>query len=140
MKIEIGKRYTRGNGKLTGKLEKYEHNSAYLFCPDTRNLFVRDTGHRYANYSESEKLVKEFVDVSKDTLFVKAPTKKYLVGGINQSPKELNFAYISVLYHQKGDLDIVIGAPYSSRCASSFNKVSLAKLIEELQAIHDVME
>lgn len=140
MKLEVGKRYIRGDGKITAKLEKYGHNSAYLFCPYTRNLYVRDTGHRYSNYSESEKLVEEFVDVAKDTLFVKAPTKKQLVGAIDQRHRELAFALVSVNVNSSKSIELVVGAPFREHSACTFNKTSLAKLIEELQAIHDVME
>lgn len=140
MKLEIGKRYISGNGNITAKLEKYTHNSAYLFCPHTRNLYVRCTGYPYAKYGESEKLVKEFVDVVKDTLFVKEPTKKYLVGAIDQLPRELGYAPVSVDVNSSRSIDLVVGAPFRNRSACAFNKLTLAKLIEELQAIHDVME
>lgn len=140
MKIEVGKRYTRGDGGVTGALKIYTHNTIYLQDPKTGNLYIKENGERYRDSSYSEKLVMEFVDVNKDTLFVKAPTKKQLVGGINKAPKELNFAYISVVNDLDKYVDIVIGAPYASRCASNFDKKTLATLIEELQAIHDVME
>lgn len=38
-----------------------------------------------------------------------------------------------------GGIELVIGSLWQSRCASSFSKIGLEKLIEQLQVVHSLM-
>jgi hypothetical protein len=52
-----------------------------------------------------------------------------------------NDAYISVNPNHHNDrVKVVVGARYEDRYCASFDKPSLQDLIDELQAVHDVME
>jgi hypothetical protein len=64
-------------------------------------------------------------------------TKTTIKGVIDGSLS--NGAYISIdpIGHT---INLVVGAKYCNQCASLFDKPSLQELINELQAVHDVME
>ena len=51
-----------------------------------------------------------------------------------------NDAYISIDTDDLPSINLVVGAQYCNQCASLFDKLSLQELINELQAVHDVME
>jgi hypothetical protein len=51
-----------------------------------------------------------------------------------------NMSFISIDPNDLTSINLVVGAQYCNQCASLFNKPSLQELINELQAVHDVME
>ena len=71
--------------------------------------------------------------------FVKTVTNKEVKTVYDGDGPDLS--YISVVPKREGRaIDLVIGAMWEDRCASSFNKESLSRLIDILAEIRDAMK
>ncbi len=143
IKLEVGKRYVRNDGFVTGAMRKWRNE--YMQDVSTGNLYVITTGCRYSedlchptSISHEYKENKEVT--AQDTTFVKTVTRKEIRWHKDINPNHLGYARISVVPDGDNQVDIVIGAAWNTKQSSNFNKESLTNLIAELTAIRDALK
>ena len=146
-KFKVGDTIRRISGEYTACVTMgYDYEVLSLGWRDGMVKLLNDSGNIFNYYERHFELVT-IDNNSKETTAMTASKFTETVTTTKTTIKEVingrlsNNAYISIDPYDYNDrVRVVVGARYEGRDCASFDKPFLLELINELQAVHDVME